>query len=360
MAKLAVVALLVLLGSVVCQADYGNPGFGSGSGSGFHIPIQIPFPHRTPTPTPSPNAGGLAVGFYDSTCQNAEEIVRGVVENAVRQNPGIGAGLIRMLFHDCFVEGCDGSVLLDPTPANPQPEKLAVPPNFPSLRGFEVIDAAKAALEDACPGNVSCADILAFAARDASAVLSNGNINFTVPAGRRDGRVSNSSDALQFLPPPSFNLSELTASFAAKGLDVDDLVVLSGAHTVGRSHCSPSVSDGRLNASTSDMNPGLAAQLRRQCPANPNATNDPTVAQDVVTPVRLDNQYYRNVLNHSVLFTSDAVLLRSVQTTLAVVMNAFVPGMWEQKFSRAMVKMANIEVKTGANGEIRRNCRVVN
>jgi peroxidase len=192
-------------------------------------------------------------------------------------------------------------VLLDPTPANPQPEKLAVPPNFPSLHGFEVIDAAKAALEAACPGNVSCADVLAFAARDASAVLSSGNVNFTVPAGRRDGRVSNSSDALQFLPPPSFNLSELTASFAAKGLDVDDLVVLSGAHTVGRSHCSPFVSDGRLNASMSDMNPGLAAQLRQVCPPNPNATNDPTVAQDVVTPVRLNNQYYRNVLNHSVL-----------------------------------------------------------
>ncbi|CAN6185186.1 unnamed protein product [Urochloa humidicola] len=352
-ANLAVVTLLALLGSVASEGYYGgNPGSG-----GFNIPIQIPFPF--PTPTPSPSVGGLSAGFYDATCPNAENIVRSVVENAVKQNPGIGAGLIRMLFHDCFVEGCDASVLLDPTPANSQPEKLAIPPNFPSLRGFEVIDAAKSALEAACPGRVSCADTLAFAARDASAVLSGGNINFTVPAGRRDGRVSNSSDALNFLPPPSFNLSELTASFAAKGLDVDDLVVLSGAHTVGRSHCSPFVSDGRLNAS-SDMNPGLAAQLRAKCPANPNANNDPTVEQDVVTPVRLDNQYYRNVLNHSVLFTSDAALLRSARTTAAVLLNAFVPGVWEQKFARAMVKMAAIEVKTGANGEIRRNCRVVN
>jgi peroxidase len=68
-AKLAVPALLVLLGSVACQADYGYPGSGSGSGSGFHIPVQIPFPFppRTPTPAPSPSAGGLAVGFYDRT-----------------------------------------------------------------------------------------------------------------------------------------------------------------------------------------------------------------------------------------------------------------------------------------------------
>ncbi|CAN6199988.1 unnamed protein product [Urochloa humidicola] len=347
--KLAVLALLVLLGSVTtCRADYGYPG----STSGYP-------PSPTPTPTPPPSTGGLTVGFYDSTCPDAENIVRGVVETAVTQNPGIGAGLIRMLFHDCFVQGCDASVLLDPTSANAQPEKLA-PPNNPSLRGFEVIDAAKAALEAACPGNVSCADIVAFAGRDASAILSNGNVNFAMPAGRRDGLVSNANDALNFLPPPFFNLSQLTASFAAKGLDADDLVVLSGAHTVGSSHCSSFVNDGRLNASTSDMNPGLSAQLRQECPASPNATDDPTVVQDVVTPVTLDNQYYKNVLNRNVLFTSDAALLKSGQTAAAVVLNAFVPGQWEQKFAKAMVKMASIEVKTGTNGEIRRNCRIVN
>ena len=255
------------------------------------------------------------------------------------------------------MQGCDGSVLLDPTPANPQPEKLSAP-NFPSLRGFEVIDAAKDAVEKACPGVVSCADIVAFAARDASFFLGGRGVDFDMPAGRLDGRVSNASRTLDFLPPPTFNLSELVRNFAAKGLGVEDMVVLSGAHTVGRSHCSSFVPD-RL-AVPSDISPSFAASLRGQCPASPSSSNDPTVVQDVVTPDKLDNQYYKNVQAHRVLFTSDASLLATPATAKLVSDNANIPGWWEDRFKAAMVKMASVEVKTGNSGEIRRNCRVLN
>jgi peroxidase len=306
---------------------------------------------------PNPATSGLKVGYYHDKCPPAEAIVKHVVKAAVRQNRDVGAGIIRMLFHDCFVEGCDASVLLDPTPANPQPEKLS-PPNNPSLHGFEVIDAAKAAVERACPGVVSCADIIAFAARDASFFLSGRKVDFDMPAGRLDGRVSLSSGPLNFLPPPTFGLSQLVDSFAAKGLSAEDMVVLSGAHTVGRSHCSSFVPD-RL-AVPSNMDPALAASLRHQCPANPTASNDPTVVQDVVTPAKLDNQYYKNVLAKKVLFTSDNALLTSPETAKMVSDNAFVPWMWEEKFKVAMVKMASVEVKTGNAGEVRKNCRVVN
>ncbi|RLN35850.1 peroxidase 2-like [Panicum miliaceum] len=292
---------------------------------------------------------GLKYGYYNRRCPPAEFIVRNVVGNAIRQNPGIGAGLIRLAFHDCFVQArsCDASVLLDPTPANPRPEKLG-PPNFPSLRGFEVIDAAKAVLERVCPGKVSCADVVQFAGRDAAFFLSGYKVNYGLPGGRLDGRVSLENETLAFLPPPSFNLSELVESFRVKGLDVDDLVVFSGSHTIGRSHCS-SFSD-RIGTPPSDMDAGLAAVLRRQCPANPNFNNDP----------RLDNQYYKNVLRRKVLFKSDAALLTSTETARKVVENAAIRGRWERKFARAMVKMAAIEIKTPANGEVRRNCRVVN
>uniref|UniRef100_M8CA40 Peroxidase n=1 Tax=Aegilops tauschii TaxID=37682 RepID=M8CA40_AEGTA len=300
---------------------------------------------------------GLEVGYYKKTCPRVEAIVRDEVKKFVYKNAGIGAGLIRMFFHDCFVQGCDGSVLLDPTPANPQPEKLS-PPNFPSLRGSGAIDAAKDAVEKACPGVVSCADIVAFAGRDAAYFLSKMKVKINMPAGRPDGRASNSPEALDNLPPPFFNLDPLVASFAAKGLSAEDMVVLSGAHTIGVSHCSSFVSD--RTAVASDIDAGFANFLRRRCPANPSTANDPTVNQDVVTPNALDNQYYKNVLAHKVLFTSDAALLTTPATTQMVRDSANIPGQWEAKFNKAMVKMGAIEVKTGKQGEIRRKCRVVN
>ncbi|CAO2162490.1 unnamed protein product [Urochloa humidicola] len=300
---------------------------------------------------------GLQVGYYRKTCPRAETLVRAEVKKALRANPGVGAGLIRMLFHDCFVEGCDASVLLDPTPANPQPEKLGRP-NNPSLRGFEVIDAAKAAVEKACPGTVSCADIVAYAGRDASYLLSNAKVSFHMPAGRLDGRKSLASETVKFLPGPSSNLSSLASAFAAKGLSVEDVVVLSGAHSIGRSHCSSFVQD-RLT-SPSDIDTSLATMLRKQCPANPTGANDPTVALNVISTHALDNQYYKNVLARKVLFASDAALLSAPDTARMVRANARFPVSWEKKFAKAMVKMAAIGVKTGGDGEIRRSCRLVN
>jgi len=261
--------------------------------------------------------------------------------------------VIYILTTSCSMQGCDASVLLNQTdPSNP-PEKSGIP-NL-SLRGFEVIDAAKVALEAACPKQVSCADVVAFAARDASYFLSSHGIDFKMPAGRYDGFVSLANETLPNLPPPFAGAQQLKDMFAAKGLDATDMVVLSGAHTVGRSHCS-SFSDRLQPNSGSDINATLAADLAKKC----GGGGDPTVVQDFVTPDAMDNQYYRNVLNHNVLFASDAALLKSNDTMRLVYDNAASQATWQTKFGEAMVKMGSIEVKTSANGEIRTKCGVVN
>ncbi|ONK73205.1 uncharacterized protein A4U43_C04F28380 [Asparagus officinalis] len=112
----------------------------------------------------NPGANALSMDYYMMRCPFAEMIIKNTVNQALSNDPTLAAGLLRMHFHDCFVEGCDGSVLIDSTKDNTA-EKDS-PANL-SLRGYEIIDQAKQAIEKQCPGVVSCADIVAMAARDA-------------------------------------------------------------------------------------------------------------------------------------------------------------------------------------------------
>ena len=81
---------------------------------------------------------------------------------------------------------------------------------------------------------------------------------------------------------------------------------------------------------------------------------------DVLTLNKLDNKYYKDLMNHHGLLTSDQTLLSS-PTTVGIVRNhARNDAAWANKFAAAMVKMGSIDVLTGRQGEVRKNCRVVN
>lgn len=232
--------------------------------------------------------------------------------------------------------------------------------NNPSLEGFDVIDEAKANLEAACPNTVSCADIIAFAARDSIAI--SGGKHYDVPAGRRDGRTSRASDVPQNLPPPTFTVKQLIASFAKKGMSVDEMVTLSGAHSIGKSHCSSFSSRlysfSKTIATDPNLDPAYAASLKKQCPAN--SSTDPTVPLETITPSRLDNMYYNELIKHRGLLASDERLFLSPVTKGMVLNNANHGALWAEKFAKAMVHLGSLDVLTGTKGEIRKKCGVVN
>ncbi|CAN6358638.1 unnamed protein product [Urochloa humidicola] len=312
----------------------------------------------------------LDVGFYDTRCPSAEIIVQQTVATAFRNDSGVAPALIRMHFHDCFVRGCDGSVLIDSVPPNSSTAEKDAIPNNPSLRFFDVVDRAKAALEAQCPGVVSCADVLAFAARDS--VVLTGGLGYQVPAGRRDGNTSLAGDALNQLPPPFFNASQLVENFASKNLTLEDMVVLSGAHTLGVSHCSsfagiPDNQADRLYNFTSPdkIDPSLskayALLLKSICPSDSSQFFPTTTPfMDLITPNKFDNKYYVGLQNNLGLFISDAALMTNATMKALVDSFARSESTWKSKFAKSMIKMGQIEVLTGTQGEIRRNCRVVN
>lgn len=303
--------------------------------------------------------GQLDYKFYDNTCPNLTKIVRYGIWSAISNDTRMPASLLRLHFHDCFVNGCDGSVLLDDT-STFTGEKNAFP-NRNSARGYEVIDAIKADVEKACPSTVSCTDILTLAAREAI-YLTRGPY-WSVSLGRRDSLTASQSAANDQIPSPFEPLENITAKFVSKGLDVKDVVVLSGAHTIGFAQCSTFKRrlfnfDGSGNPDPT-LDSSFLGSLRSICP-NQNDSDSNLAPLDAVTTNKFDNVYFKNLMNSSGLLQSDQALMNDNRTAALVSNYSKYPYLFSKDFAASMVKLTNIGVLTGQNGEIRKNCRMVN
>ncbi|XP_062171567.1 peroxidase RIP1-like [Alnus glutinosa] len=297
----------------------------------------------------------LSPDFYAKVCPKALPTIRYVLQKAIFREPRIGASLLRLHFHDCFVNGCDGSVLLDDT-ANFTGEKTAFP-NFQSLRGFDVVDEIKTAVNKACGCNVvSCADILAVAARDSVNILGGPSYYYKVLLGRRDARNASWNDANTNLPPPFFNFTQLLSNFQAHGLNLKDLVALSGGHTIGLSQC---VAFRARIYNDTNINPAFAASMQQQCPVTGGDNN--TESLDA-TPTRFDTVYFRSLMKSKGLLHSDQELFKGDGSESDNLVRLYNTNnlYFARDFGASMIKMGNIKPLTGKQGEVRLNCRRVN
>ncbi|KAJ6863580.1 hypothetical protein NC652_040198 [Populus alba x Populus x berolinensis] len=212
----------------------------------------------------------LKTGFYSSSCPKAEAIVRSTVESYFKKDPTIAAGLLRLHFHDCFVQGCDGSVLI--------------------------------------------------------AGLSSAERNA-----------------------------------------IRKLVSVSGAHTLGRTHCQfiryrlyNFTATGNADPT---INQSFLSQLRALCPNNGDGTIPVPLDKDSQTD--FDTSFFKNVRDGNGVLESDQRLwddaaTRHVVKKYAGNIRGLLGLRFDVEFRQAMVKMSSIDVKTGTNGEIRKACSKFN
>ncbi|KAL0922958.1 hypothetical protein M5K25_006993 [Dendrobium thyrsiflorum] len=284
----------------------------------------------------------LSSTFYDTSCPNALSTIKAAVDAAVANEQRMGASLLRLHFHDCFVQGCDGSILLDDT-STLTGEKTAGP-NANSVRGFDVVDTIKSQVEAICNQTVSCADILAL-----------GGPTWDVQLGRRDSTTASLSEANSDIPSPASDLSTLISAYAKKGLSTTDMVALSGAHTIGQARCT-SFRTRIYNESNIDSS--FANSLTSSCPSVGGDNNLSPL--DLQTPTVFDNEYYRNLVNNEGLLHSDQQLFNNGSTDALVSSYATNSNYFLTDFVNAILNMGAITPLTGTQGEIRLNCRKIN
>lgn len=295
----------------------------------------------------------LSYNYYSKSCPRFTEIIQETITNKQIASPTTAAGTLRLFFHDCVLNGCDASILISSTAFNSAERDADINLSLPG-DAFDLVTRAKTALELSCPNTVSCADILAVATRDLVTMV--GGPYYNVLLGRKDYRISKSSYVDGNLPKPTMPMSDIIKIFASKGFSIQEMVALSGAHTIGFSHCKEFKS---FVYNDTHYNPRFAQGLQQACadyPKNPTLS----VFNDIMTPNKFDNMYFQNLPKGLGLLESDHGLFNDPRTGPFVEMYAKDQNKFFQDFGKAMEKLSVYGIKTGRRGEIRHRCDAIN
>ncbi|KAJ0106392.1 hypothetical protein Patl1_17971 [Pistacia atlantica] len=300
--------------------------------------------------------------YYKTSCPDFDRIVREEVHEKQSKFVTTAAGTLRLFFHDCMTGGCDASILIGSSSDNKaekdHEDNISLPGD-----GFEIISRIKNALELSCPGVVSCADILAASTRNLVVMV--GGPHYPVQLGRKDGLISQATRVTGSLPSTEMNGDQMIKYFGDRGFSIQEMVALLGSHTIGFSNCKQ-FSKRLFNYSAETptdpgLKPAYAEALKNLC-ANPATNVTMSAFNDVKTPGKFDNQYYKNLPKGLGLLATDNVLVTDPRTRPIVEMYAANETAFYKDFADAMVKMSNFEVKTDGDpgGEVRRRCDAPN
>ncbi|CAH8391298.1 unnamed protein product [Eruca vesicaria subsp. sativa] len=200
---------------------------------------------------------------------------------------------------------------------------------------------------------VSCADILAIAARQS--VQWYLRSSWELLLGRRDARTASQAAANSSIPLPTSSLTELISIFGKLGFSPRELVALSGAHTIGETSC--------INVRTriyndTNINPSFAADFRKRCPIT--SIDWRRVPLDYLTPDRFDTGYFNNLMSLTGVLHSDQELFNNGSTDSIDREYSHDVTLFYSDFTAAMLKMSLLSPLTGSDGEIRKSCWKIN
>lgn len=147
--------------------------------------------------------------------------------------------------------------------------------------------------------------------------------------------------------------------FGALNLGTADAVALSGAHTLGRGACGATRRRFTNFNNTGAPDPAIPASLLAQMVGN---CSDPAFRMDLdrSTPALFDNKYFVNLVAGFGVFQSDQYLFLDPRTAPIVKKFALSQAAFFAQFKSSITKISNFGVLTGTQGEVRRNCALVN